>query len=430
MKVSPAVTQMNSVDLASKTALVIDNGIFTHIAHNLADDFGTVLYYVPWENAFPKSRPALIGSGTDKIQRVREFWSHFDQVDIFVFPDVYFGALQEYLRGIGKRVFGAGLGEELELNRVGAKRELKKLGLPVGEFTELIGLDALREHLREVDDKWVKTSRWRGDFETFHHDTYDISAVKLDKIAHDLGPIADIYRFLVEDPIEPAIEIGFDGICADGYYNDPSLFGIEVKDLGFVGIVKPYDELPEQIRYVNEKLRPYMREHQYRGFFSSELRITPDGKPYLIDPCCRTASPPGELYCELYDNLGEIVWYAAEGVAVAPKPLAKYGVEIMLHSQWADKHWMPVFYPKEIEENVKLRNPGRFGERDYSIPLDYNLPEFGAVIGMGDTLEEAIQEATEKCEELRGFDIDPKCEGIQKALVEIERLEAQGIPFH
>lgn len=421
---------MNDIDLSSKTALVIDNGIFFHIAQRLADEFKTVYYYSEWKNAFPRSRPVAVGSGFDNIIRLKDFWDKVDEVDIFVFPDVYYGPLQKYLRSIGKRVFGAGMGEELELNRIGAKKIMEGLGLPVMGYEEIIGIDNLRKHLQANDDKWIKTSRWRGDFETFHHDTYAISEVKINKIAYELGPIGDIYRFIVEDPVEPAIEIGFDGICADGQYNDPSLFGIEIKDLGFIGKVKPYNELPDAIKWVNEKLKPYFREHQYCGFWSSELRIMPDKTPHLIDPCCRTASPPGELYCELYGNLPKMVWYAAEGIALSPKSRATYGVEIMLHSTWFDHAWLPIFIDPEIEESVKLRNRARFADADYSVPMDYSLPEFGAVIGMGETLQEAIDEALEKCEQVRGLDVEAKCESIDKALEEIDKLEKLGISFH
>lgn len=420
----------SKTDLSSKVACVLDQGLFFHIAEKIAEDFGTVYYWSPWANAFPKSRVASVGSGFENVTRITDYWPHFHEIDVWIVPDVYCGGFQQYLRSIGKRVFGGGMGEELELDRIRAKETLRELGLPVAPYREIIGLDSLTEYLQKNEDKWIKTSRWRGDFETFHHENFDITEVKLKKIAHDLGPIAESYRFVVEDPIEPAIEIGFDGICVDGQYNDPSLFGLEIKDLGFVGKIKPYADLPEAIKWVNEKLRPFMEQHQYRGFFSSELRIKPNGTPYLIDPCCRCASPPGELYCEMYDNLAEMIWYASEGIIIPPKPKATYGVEVMLHSQWADKEWMPVFVDEDIQSMVKLRNRARFGGRDYSVPLDYNLPEFGAVIGMENTLQGAIDNAMENCELVTGIDVVPKCESIDKALEEIDKLEKLGINFH
>jgi len=54
-----------------KTALVIDNGLFTHTAIKLAESFGNVYYFTPWVNAFPKSNATLPGDGLDEITRIK-----------------------------------------------------------------------------------------------------------------------------------------------------------------------------------------------------------------------------------------------------------------------------------------------------------------------------------------------------------------------
>ncbi len=74
-----------SDNLRSKTALVFDNGIFAEIAVTLAKDFGRVLYYVPWTNAYPKSNALLIGHGVEGIERVSSPWPYFDDIDIWIF---------------------------------------------------------------------------------------------------------------------------------------------------------------------------------------------------------------------------------------------------------------------------------------------------------------------------------------------------------
>jgi hypothetical protein len=85
------------VNLKAKTVLVWDNGIFAEIAVTLAKSFGRVLYYVPWTNGYPKSNALLIGHGVEGIERVSSPWAFFDDIDIWVFPDVYEGELQEWL---------------------------------------------------------------------------------------------------------------------------------------------------------------------------------------------------------------------------------------------------------------------------------------------------------------------------------------------
>src|SRR5215831_14647355 len=94
---------------ADRTALVFDHGLFIDaIALPLAKDFGRVLVHVPWQNGYPRSNAPTIGTGIDGIERVLQPWApdYFDAIDLFVFPDVYEGDLQEYLVSQGKRVWG------------------------------------------------------------------------------------------------------------------------------------------------------------------------------------------------------------------------------------------------------------------------------------------------------------------------------------
>src|SRR5215475_1363219 len=100
---------------------------------------------------------------------------------------------------------------------------------------------------------------------------------------------------------------------------------------------------------------------------------------FCTDPCCRMASPPGEAYIEWLDNWPEIMWHGAEGVFVPAEPNAKYAVEIMLHSSFADKNWQPVRFPDSIRRWVKLRNHCRIKGVDYTVPQSVGLPEIGAV---------------------------------------------------
>lgn len=177
------------MNLKSKCALVYDNGIFTAMAETLAKDFGRVLYYVPWTSGMPKSNALLIGEGIDGIERVTSPWPHFDEIDIWIFPDVYEGELQEWLAAQGKRVWGCHGGAVLELDRPASKEESKKLGIDIGPYKVITGLDALRKHLKANDDQWVKISGTRGDMETFGAKTYDHVEPRLDELEHNLGAL-------------------------------------------------------------------------------------------------------------------------------------------------------------------------------------------------------------------------------------------------
>ena len=95
------------MNLANVKCLVVDNGLFVDLAVRLARDFGKVWYYTPWEQSFPLMNHGRIGEGLEEIERVRSvFGKHFNDVDLFVFPDIFHADLQDYLVGQGKRVWG------------------------------------------------------------------------------------------------------------------------------------------------------------------------------------------------------------------------------------------------------------------------------------------------------------------------------------
>lgn len=446
---------MAKTNYRDKIALVIDNGLFVDVALKLVESFGRVKYWTPWVNAFPKSNATLPGDGLDGIERILDWEDHVDDADIIVFPDVMFGATQELLVKQGKRVWGSRRAESLELDRWGTKKYLKKLNMPVAETHLIRGMDALRRFLQKNEGYWIKTSRYRGDFETFQSENYDLVKPVLDLRESEMGRKADIYPFIVEKNIVAITELGYDGFTVDGQFPTRAAFGKEEKDLGYAGVFKEYDQFPEQVKWVNEKLAPFFREKKYRGFWSSEVRCAEetvgespqqfenfpliwnagdkvpdtDTWAFCTDPCCRKASPPGELYIEWFSNWADIIWHGSEGVMVEPEKVATYGVEIMLHSSWADTHWQPVWFPDEIKQFVKLRNWCRINAVHYAVPQAVGLPEIGAVIGMADDLAEAARLALDHASKVKGYFIEAKTEAIQKVITDINNMQEQGIPF-
>lgn len=415
-------------EFSDKTVCVVDNGLFVSIAEKLSESFGRVLYWMPWVNGFPKSNQLIVGEGIEGIERIRYLWDHVDEVDLFVFPDVYFGDIQEELARRGKRVFGARSGDLLELDRAATKALLRQLGLPVAPWKRIVGLDNLRAYLQKHRDVWVKVSTTRGDMETWHSVNYDLSEPRIDELEHRLGAVKLVIEFVVEDGIPNATEIGYDGFTVDGRFpTGDVLFGIEAKDVGYVGAVKPYDELPTAVQFVNEKLAPFLAARRYRGFFSTEIRVTDEEVPYLIDPCCRAGSPPSELYQELFSNWPEVMWAAADGEIVYLEPIARFGVMAMLHSSWADKNWQSIKFPDKVRKWVKLRNHTIIQGTNYVVPQSVDLPEIGAVLGIGDTLKEAIIHCQANAEQVQGYYIDCRTSSFSQILGEIEEARSRGI---
>lgn len=418
-------------ELKNKTILVRDYGLFAEWAVKLTEYFGRVLYYCPYKTAFPRSQQYAIGTGLEGVERITDFWDHVAETDIFFFPDVYDGDLQVFLREeLGKPVWGAARGEELELMRWQTKMFLKKdLHLPVQPVERIIGIDNLRDYLMDRTDKYVKISLLRGDFETFRHDNYHLSEPILDDIEQKMGPYKFSKEFVVEDAIDDAIEVGYDGFTIDGRYPDPGMFGYEIKDVAYVGVVRPYQKLPQQVKEVNQKLAPVFAEYNYRGFWSSEIRVPRDGKPYLTDPCCRAGSPPSELYQEMFSNWGEIIWSGAHGELAQPEPTGRYGVEVLIHSQWADQHWQAIYVEPEVRQWVKLRNVCQVEDVLYVAPQVVGLPEIGAIVAVDDSLLGAIKKVKSYCEKVTGYSIDLNLDRVSEAVDTIKQGEAHGIRF-
>ena len=164
------------------------------------------------------------------VDRIDSIWPYLNKIDVFIFPDLYHGPLQKHLDDMGVNVWGSRMGENLELYRETAKDILTKLGIDIGPYVVIEGTADLRKYLKSHKDKFIKVSKTRGDFETFHHEEFGITEPWLDELEYRIGPKKTFMRFIVEDAIEPAIEVGFDGYCIDGKFSDP-IVGVEIKDL-------------------------------------------------------------------------------------------------------------------------------------------------------------------------------------------------------
>jgi hypothetical protein len=205
-------------DYSKRTVLCIDNGLFIEFAALLAKSFKRVFYYSPWKSAYPKSVEVLTGTGVPGVTRVNDFWPILDKCDLIFFPDIYYGGLQEHLVSLGKRVWGGRRGQDLETKRVESKEQLDAAGVDIGPYEVIIGIDKLRDYLKAHDNRYVKVSTTRGDFETFHSPKYSLVEPRLDEIEHSLGPWKRHIEFVVEEAIDDAVEIGYDGFTIDGMF--------------------------------------------------------------------------------------------------------------------------------------------------------------------------------------------------------------------
>jgi hypothetical protein len=72
----------------------------------------------------------------------------------------------------------------------------------------------------------------------------------------------------------------------DGKFPKGAMTGVEVKDEAYLMKVTSYANCPSRSERQREA-QAALKRYGYRGFISTEVRCTKDGKAYLIDPCCR-----------------------------------------------------------------------------------------------------------------------------------------------
>ena len=420
-----------SDDLSSKSVLVYDTGgLFLSLAFRLARDFGRVAYHTPNSGPFPLPYASVLGDGFDEIERCEDFHKEYDAFDLIVFPDVGDASLQVDLELRGKRVWGSRTGDDLELRRAWFRKRQGDWGLEVPEHKSIKGLSRLRSFLGYNDGWFVKVSRYRGLCETFQYHAGPRGDGQLDLLAMKLGPLQDDFPFLVEAPIDAIVETGIDEFCIDGNWPETVVQGIECKDKAYIGVVTPLAKMPESLRDVNDALTDFLKETRYRNFFSGEVRITEEKIAYLTDPTCRQASPAGECLLELIGNLSEVIWHGADGDLIEPEYSAQFAAQAIVDHPDDDQHWRVSDWPEEVRQWFKPSAcVGLDEDRIGFPPFAWSCDAVGSVIGIGDSVESAIEQLKEHAAVLEEIGLHVHVPALADVLSEIEQEQAQGIKF-
>lgn len=419
------------INLKDKKLLVWDNsGSYVEMAVKLAESFGTVHYFTQWCSTHPKIEDTMHGVGMEGIIRINDFFDHVEDADCILFPDVGNGDLMEYLRLQGKAVFGCGYGQDLEQKRWETNTLFKGLGIPVLKEERIVGIGKLREHLKVNKNLFIKVGCFRGSFETWHHEDYRLSEPHLDELSHSLGSLKNTIEFIVCSALDDAVEAGWDSIIVNGEFPKYCLTGFEIKDKFYCSVFTSFDKLPSFLTNFKDKITPTLKEIGYTGFMSTEERIDKKTKvSYPIDMTNRCGIPPNEIMQELFGNLAEIIYHGAHGTLIEPIPTAKYGVQALISSSWLeDGNWQAVYVPDNIKKWVKLVHCTKQDGVYYIIPPDgYRDDTVGSVVGLGDTLEEAVENMNSYAEEIKGYKLNINCGSIDKAMEIIAEAKKIGI---
>jgi hypothetical protein len=414
-------------EISDVTACVVDSGLFLPLAHCMAEKCKRTLYWSPDVRAFPSVKQACIGDGFSDIERVRDFWSELNDIDLFVFPDIGQAALQAHLKSIGKSVWGSGDGDVLELNREKFMRVLAKVGLDVPEFEVVVGWTNLRHYLQDQEDCYIKISRYRGDMETTHWRSWSQDENWINWLAVNFGSVKEHIRFLVFKSIDTDLEIGGDTYCVGGRFPDKMLNGLEWKDKSYFSAVTPTGEMPDQLIKVMDAFVPFLTEVHYTNQWSMEVRVQ-DDKAYFIDATTRGGMPSSGSQQLIWSNFPEIIWAGSNGELVQPEPAAQFSIECMITSKCGKDLWDEVEIDPELIPWARFSSCAYIDGRYCFPPDEFHEGELGWLVALGDTPAEVL--ARIKClADLLPDGLNADVEALAGVIKEIDQAKEEGIPF-
>lgn len=411
----------------------IDHGYYSALAERLARDFKHVYYNSNSESEFQCVAQSIYGDGMESVERTEDYLDPkiFNDIDLFVFPEIGYSSLQKHLRSLGKAVWGSFDATNLEMYRTQFLDFVKDCGLPVAPSVKIQGLTDLEKYLKDHPNVYVKIDRFRGDMETFHWIDEKHGQAKMAELACTFGPLRECPWFVVQDPIEATAEIGYDGwfIAGEkGGYPESSFYGYEGKNETALLAMRKYTQLPKQIRQVNEAIKPKLDSMGYRNFMSTEIRVDKSGKPFFIDPTFRQAGMTCEQLQETCENLGEIIWNGANGIVVQPKWKYRFAASTTIHYNGSSAdQWKVLEVPEKVKPWVKLAHYCEY-EGMAVIPPCGN-DELGVIIAAGNSVTETLTALRANVDALGDQPFTVETEGFVDLIEDIRKAEQQGMKF-
>jgi len=417
-------------NLSKKQALIFDMGLFTEVAVRFARDFGSVKYFNPNYESFPKPFKEKTGEGLEGVERIGEveFWDSLDKADIIMFPDNTCAGIVEYLKRYEYPVCGVGYAEKLEINRWYGRTVQKDNGLPIQETHKITGMKALEEFCKTHKNYFIKMDNsFRGVSESFHHKNWKYSEPRIDSISQKITPYKEDVVFICEEKLG-GIETGYDSIVFDGEQLFPMTGGYERKGVGYIARI--YDkeaDLPDAFKTIHSGLEPEFKKCKTRFFYSTEIKIDKDRVPYLIDPTLRCAAPGvNAIQLELISNYSEVCYGLAVGIKVNPIMKHKYAAAMALESSEAKDGWLNVTFPKEMRQWVKLRMAINHGGDYYAVP---GFDSICSVVALGDSIKDVVNTVKERVKEIHATGIEADVGDFEAIIDDVNLGKQYGISF-
>lgn len=390
--------------------MVYDHAEFSFMASYLSRYFQNVYLSTDWINGFPYYGAKNIGAGIEGIIAIKkddEAEDMEDDIDIHYFTDLYFKGRSKRLQREGRYVWGCGDFEMVERNRHLFYDLCVEAKLDVPKTTFVKSYDKLIEYLKDKKDLWVKLSEYRGSGETFkwEDDCFnDFSILELKRQVGPRGLTDPNLEFLIQEPVEAEFEWGIDTYLVDSKFPEYVYIGFENKCESYFGKLEKVSKLPESWQEVLKKWEVVIAKYHYTGTFSMEVKRGKDGKEYFIDPCNRHPYPASAAVMGGIHNYGDIIKNALVNKESTKIYGEKYVAEIVVRTSILN-NWVPIIFDKKHTDNIFLVNNLLDDEgMSWRVPpeqLYADSLKYCSPVGTGDTLEEAIKQATELSENIK-----------------------------
>lgn len=413
-------------DLSKLTALVRDGGSFIGVARRLAKDFGRVLYAPTYRQNNPDFNEYILGDGCGDIEHCPDLWLAKEEVDVFVFCDVGFEGEQAELRDQGYYVWGGGPAMMLETDREFFLNKLEELGLDVPQYEIIVGTTALRAFLKDREDIFIKVSKFRRSWETYHWRSLAQDGHMLPYWEVKFGGKRETIRFLCFDKIETTLEIGGDTYNVAGQWPQMMSHGLEAKDEALFSAITKRPEMPEELTHIMDAFTPFLTKCGGANQMSFEVRVT-DIEAFWIDSTNRGGLPSTASFLKA-KNVSEVIYAGAQGELVEIDYGFKFSAECMVKIKSADGVWGTIVLPDELKDEVLLADYCEEDGQPWFPADDAAICEVGWLVATGDTPTEVAKRMNELAD-LLPDGADASVEALAEIIREIESEHEQGIKF-
>lgn len=299
--------------------LIVDTALALDLGRRLAMEGHKVFYFVNWIRAHPLPEEVEYGKGIMEyfgIQKVDNFYSKIDEMDLIVVTDIGWGEDIEAMRGKGIPIFGGGGAEILESDRARAKELVEEVGIKIPKTWSFKNSNEAISEMRnfERNKKYAIKVNLIGDAFT---KTY--IAVNLDDAFRHLKllkeKMVDVMGVVVEEFID-GIEYAVGGFFNGDDFVGELCFNFEHKryfpgniscNTGEMGTVFFWEKDGKLYRDTLMKIKDILKDLGFIGYFDLNFIVNHKGA-FFLEATARFGYPllSGQLV-SLDINFGEFM---------------------------------------------------------------------------------------------------------------------------